>query len=1169
CDTPLAEQTHFCAACGKAVLASPEDDVTESTVIGSDLTIPLPEDAEESESTVVDSDLTTPLFSNAEDGGSAAKNGTELLQRLSPISLSDQATLHYMPESFNSGEDIDESRRGTNWHKDLGVRVLDHPAITPRPLPSVALLPRTHLPAEHLPIPELENQRSTPPSLFFWIATGILLIIFLGGLLDIAITLGRGSQQSSSGISLKVTPAIAGLGTTIALRGTHFSPSGRIGLTRDTTIPVIDTGSLSVIQADKKGDFFDTVIIDTNWQPGPHIIHAEDAKLHKLASFTVIVTGHSASLRPAHLLLSVNTLDLGSGDQATNSIKTITLINAGGGQISWRASTTEPWLLLSPNNGTFSSGQSDQIAIAANRSQLKPGSYTAQITFLSTAGEVTLPVKLQTTPIQADHEPVLQLTPAALSFTGTDGGNNPPAQNVTISNPGVQPLQWNTSISGGNGWLSVSPQSGQMTKGGSQNVAINVNINTSLPGTYSGTVTFTGLGQVKDSPQSVYVSLTVLPQCSLQVAPGSLTFSSISQQTGPADKSINLNVSQGCSAQLPWTASAYTNNGGSWLSLSSSKGTTPSYPSVHINTTGLNSGTYTGGILFNSKSGTLTIPVSFTLAPPTTPIMVTTPAAMSFSTIIGQSAPAAQTVAITNGGGGTLTWQAVPATNSGGSWIVLSSTSGALQANQSTSLSISSAVLSGMTPGTYNGTVTITGTDSFGHTAVGSPQILPISFLVQAPCTITAVPTSLAFTGAVGQANPASQAAAITASGTCTHSLNWTATTSGGTWLTTTPSSGTVSLSTSSATQVSISLTGLAANTYQGTVTVTATDSATNQQIGIPQTIGITLTVLPACTLQTPSPGSENFTAEAGSNPATQSFKIGVQGTCSGVTITPTVTGQNWLSVSPSSATINGGSTTFTVTVTSASLAAGPYTNSISLAATSGTGTVFSSPQTVNVALTVAAAPALSASPGSGLNFNVITGTSSQAITISNTGGGPLNWTATLPSNTPYASLSAGSGTNLIGGTNTSINVIVNATGLTGGTTYSTSVTLTATNPITGNTVAGSPITINVVVNVAAPSMNVNTNTLSFTTTAGTNPPSQSITLTNTGGNSLAWTAGKPSQPWLSVDVTSGSDASGATSTINFSVNGTGLAAGSYSATEVITPSVGKPVTITVNLTVT
>ncbi|MDQ6660313.1 MAG: hypothetical protein M3Z24_05040, partial [Chloroflexota bacterium] len=60
-----------------------------------------------------------------------------------------------------------------------------------------------------------------------------------------------------------------------------------------------------------------------------------------------------------------------------------------------------------------------------------------------------------------------------------------------------------------------------------------------------------------------------------------------------------------------------------------------------------------------------------------------------------------------------------------------------------------------------------------------------------------------------------------------------------------------------------------------------------------------------------------------------------------------------------------------------------------------------------------------------------------------------------------------------------------------------------------------------------------------------------------------------PSQPWLSVDVTSGSDASGATSTINFSVNATGLAAGSYSATEVITPSVGKPVTITVNLTVT
>jgi hypothetical protein len=64
------------------------------------------------------------------------------------------------------------------------------------------------------------------------------------------------------------------------------------------------------------------------------------------------------------------------------------------------------------------------------------------------------------------------------------------------------------------------------------------------------------------------------------------------------------------------------------------------------------------------------------------------------------------------------------------------------------------------------------------------------------------------------------------------------------------------------------------------------------------------------------------------------------------------------------------------------------------------------------------------------------------------------------------------------------------------------------------------------------------------------NPSSITYTLTNTGGSSLDWTAGK-SQNWLSLSVTNGTLAAGASTTVTVSINenANSLAAGSYSDT--------------------
>ena len=1076
-------------------------------------------------------------------------------------------------DQVESGDDYAIQRDAT-WNKTVTYRSRYLPPAPINPKPSTPLLLQE--------VPPREPKR-VPVRLFSWISVLALIGLLLGGVFGIVMTLGRGNKaQRPQVLSLQVTPSKIDLWGTLTLHGSNFSPSGQVGLTRDNKyIPITDTNSKSTIHADKTGSFSDTVWVDPSWGPGLHTIRAEDARSHKSATFPVIVTGQP-SQRPPHFRISTSSIDLGSGDQATNSAQTILLSNAGGGQISWQATTTESWLLISPRSGTFSYSQPMRVTIAGDRSNLNMGSYSASVLFSSDAGPTThLQVKMGVEALQPGHEAV-QLTPPVLTFTGTDGGVDPPGQIVTVSNPGKFALQWSASsaTSDGSSWLTVDPQSGMVTQGNSWPVIVSVDIGSLLPGFYSGSVTFTSRGPhaVQPSQQTVYVSLTIVPQCALQVSPGALTFTSAYLRQAPPSQVVSMGVTQGCSNPLNWSAFATMNNGGNWLSISSTSGTTLTSPSVNVNITGLIPGTYSGAVTFIWSGGTQTLPVTFVMGQATTPLLAATTQVMTFNGISGQPNPLPQIVTVTNSGGGTLNWQATAATTIGGAWLSVTASSGALASQQSVQVRIKVA-LATLVPGTYNGMITITGTDSSNHPAAGSPQTIPVTFVVQAPCAITATPPALTFQGVVGQPRPAAQPVTIAAGGACINALNWTATTAtataGGTWLSATPASGTVGLTTSSATKVGIKLAGLTAGSYSGTVTITAVDSVTNRPAGAPQTITVNLVVQPQCTLQSPSQQAETFSSEAGYNPgASQTFTVGVTGSCKGsVTVTPTVTVGNetgWLAVLPSSATLaSGQSATFTVTATSASLPLGSYPGSVSLAAVDGSGiTIAGSPQAVGVTLNVLAAPQLTASQG--LSFNVSTGTSSQQITITNAGGTPLNWTAALdPAAPSFISLSAKSGTNLLGGTSTTTSVDINATGLPGGKSYATSVTITAIDPFTGKVVAGSPSTIAVTITIPPPQMTLSASSLAFTTTAGTNPAAQTITIQNTGGDALSWTVGTPSASWLTVTPASGSDNAQVSSPITFNVNTTGLSSGTtYNATVVITPTPGTPVTVQVTLTV-
>jgi hypothetical protein len=110
-------------------------------------------------------------------------------------------------------------------------------------------------------------------------------------------------------------------------------------------------------------------------------------------------------------------------------------------------------------------------------------------------------------------------------------------------------------------------------------------------------------------------------------------------------------------------------------------------------------------------------------------------------------------------------------------------------------------------------------------------------------------------------------------------------------------------------------------------------------------------------------------------------------------------------------------------------------------------------------------------------------------------------------------------------------------------------------NFISGNTV--SPTT---------PVISPSSSFLSFSGTVGTNPANQTLTISNTGVGTLAWTATK-TQTWLSLTPTTGGNGG----SITLSINTTGLAAGTFNDTITITDpnASNSPQTVTVNLTLT
>jgi len=779
--------------------------------------------------------------------------------------------------------------------------------------------------------------------------------------------------SSPPSLTLSLNTVYYGQSVTLYIR--HFSPTSQVALTYDVGEALrLDSGKSS-IQVGQNGAADVGMYIDTGWSPGAHTIAAEDLATHYTAHASLQVA--AGKTHPAQLVLSTVQFDLGADIQGANTMQTLTLSNAGGTSISWSASSDQSWLLLTPAQGIFSDTQT--IAIAGQRANLQPGDYKGQITFASNTGSSqVVQVKMSVRPIPANAGAVLAVVPPIFSFIALDGGFDPDAQFLTISNPGSQPLYWSLgkivpSISGvdqsaptgvaQSAWLGIDQTSGIVPPGGAGTVHVIVHSHSLLPGTYLSTLVLTtSKGYTAlDPAQNISVSLSVQPSCGLVISAGNMSFTAVAGQNNPSSQVLSFTGTGICPGSDYWQATTSA----PWLVVTPASGQlqakTNAVLTVGIDASSLKPGTYLATITVITVQTTQSVPVQLTVqqAPSqAAPIMGASPLALNFGTTLGQNDPPGQVVTITNTGGSLLTWYP-SVSNQATAWLMASSTGGTIAPGQSAQLSIN--VQAGqLAPGSYTGQVALYGIDAHNTVAAGSPQTITVNFVVQAPCTLSQPSSStLAFTVMQAAANPAPQSVSISATGNCSWPATWNAKVAGAaSWLHLSPTSGSFTSSGQSSKLVAaVNDAGLAPGTYQAQVSISALDASTQPAQGNPQMLTISLTVLQPCTLQT-SPDALSFSLAQGQvAAAVQPLTFNEVGHCTrplSWTVTTDAASASWLTVTPGSGTDSGVVNTISISASAAQLTPGTYKGMVVLVVNGSGGLgVQGSPLSIPVTLIV------------------------------------------------------------------------------------------------------------------------------------------------------------------------------------------------------------------------
>ena len=350
-----------------------------------------------------------------------------------------------------------------------------------------------------------------------------------------------------------------------------------------------------------------------------------------------------------------------------------------------------------------------------------------------------------------------------------------------------------------------------------------------------------------------------------------------------------------------------------------------------LSASGLLSGTPTqsGNYMFSltfqgSRSGTLQ--VTLKVAANAGPAVAVNPGALSFSLTQGDTSVVTQSIVIVNSGNSAENFTVAAATNSGGSWLSVGPSAGAVAPFTSGSV-IVSVNPSGLGAGTFLGSISI---------AVSpANQQFDVSVLVtvnSGQAQLQLSQSGFRFQSLDGGANPPSQSLTVLNSGSGSLNISASAsTTSGGQWLSATVSSSTVKPSSPASVVVSINSQDLTSGNYYGQVQIAA-DGAANS----PQTASVVLNIAPEGTDLGAfiDPFGLIFVGHAGgTSPAAKTISVTNPSPSTLTFSAGTYFGQTtpWFTVQPVSAPVNAASPATITVQPAAGLAAGIYEGSIQL----------------------------------------------------------------------------------------------------------------------------------------------------------------------------------------------------------------------------------------------
>jgi len=819
-----------------------------------------------------------------------------------------------------------------------------------------------------------------------------------------------------------------------------------------------------------------------------------------------ILTVLAAGLQAQTLSVDKPTLTFSAQAGGAAVSQTINVTSSSGSVSFFAFNNNISWLRVNPATGTTPSA----LTVTADPTGLLPSTYSGTLSIVG--GTTTVPVSV-TLIVGA-----VSVNPASVAFTYQIGATAPQSTSVTLNSGSPVTVTLATTTASGGNWLQASFTGGSSTSGTAPGtIILSVNqtvLGTLAAATYNGTVTITPTSGASTTPVNLPVTLTVTPAPPITVSPSAINLIYQIGGTNNSPQQVFTLATTGAQGVAYALASGANPNpsGRIWFTVNPSGGTIPANGNTQVTvaydtSAALPAGTYSGSITLSTPGGTpaqQTIPV--TLIVSTNPLVNVANAALTFNYNAGSPVSSSQNVTVSSTG---AQLPLTISTGSGSSWLSVPTTG-----TTGTAFAVS-VNATGLQPGTYTGTITVTAAG-----AANGPLQISVTLTVTNNPAIevatngcsTAVNSScpMLFADQIGQAAPPSQN--ITISSSTGAALNYTITggssACGGAWLLP-GGSTTTSGTTNAVVPISVNATGVAAgSTCVGTLSIAATIASTGAAApNSPLTIPVTMYVSNS-DLLVANPYSLTFSApELGqSSPPAQTILLTSTGTNTlTYTVAPTTaSGSNWLFVNQVSGSTASSSNQLVVQVAPGLLSPGTYSGSIAITASGPGGAAVgdattASPLTIQVTFQVTAGT-MTVTPAS-LSFTQTSGANAQppqTVSVSSSGAGslPLSYNVTAAVTTTSGSVNWLTATPASGTTPGAITVTADGSKLPAGVYYGV-VTVSATTPAT----MGSPATIPVMLTVLAGTISADVSSLTIAAPVGSQTPAtKTVNVTGTPG---------------------------------------------------------------------